>query len=1205
MRLALRTFFAISLTLFVLTSLTFGQGIATGGIGGTVKDKSGAVVSGATVKITNNSTKNVERTVVSGNDGGFSAPELPIGEYRVEVSAKGFSTYTTIVPVTITETTRVNPILEVGTTTTTVEVLGAPTLVNTESAVTGQAVDSKTLTSLPLPVPNFLFLLSLSSGTSSELPDVRAANRGIVDVNVNGQRTSNNNLTLEGINVNDFNLAHFDTVPLPNPHAIEEFKVATSLYDASSGNKGGGAVGLVFKSGTKDWHGEAWWNHRNDAVNANEWFFNHNGLKRQKFLQNVVGVSASGPMPLAGGFWFVNAQGLRASNAVDPNSASTTAIIPIFRTNPDGTTSAALLNPANPANVDLTALNILNLKSNIFGGTFLIPRPGQPGCRANAAGTSLTCTFAKVAPIEDTQYAIVYDKPWRQGKDKISGRWFWDNGNVVKPFGTASTLPFPQTAIQNNRFVKISEVHQFTDRQLNEFNVGFNRYNSSFTPQDLITLAQIGANRPNQAAIPGMYRVNITGLFSLGTGVNDDRGTISNSFYYGDTWSYSRGRHNMKAGVEFTDYQLNRFNRFSSRGDLGFNTFANFVSGTIDTLQSGAGDPQRYFRDRDYAFFYQDDWKALPNLTINLGLRWDIFGYAHDKFLRGIIFDPTLLQSSPAANPFEFPEHSTLPGIVGTKGVGDCGTKKCREYKAFGPRVGFAWDVFGTGKTVIRTGYGIYYQRLSNQNLLQGSLAPPFFVGITTTSPGTTLANPITTVFTPSRVASQFIPSPSIFAGWCLPGSPIPTNPTYGTCVPDLTPGAGDNPNNVPMFVNSAGQRCADRNFGNGLPTSSGVNCAILLANYSTPPPRPHTPYNQQWNLTVQQELGKGWAVEVGYVGAHYVHGLGIYNPFQAQLASTAKPIVVTDNAGRSYSITTNTLANEPLRNLARGISRRSSARIDGDIGTAIYHSGQLTVSHRFSKGLYFQASYTYSKEIDNVSGSQSTDELNATRNGLGGQTNLLGANLLNDQSNPRANRTTGDFDRPHRLIVSYVYDLPVPKNGIWGTQVFQGWSISGITTLQNGLPFSLTDAQGNRAFGLNGNSSPLFTCGSLGQALAPGSIQSRVDGNYFLRNPNGSLACFSNVPPVGPGSDTGFGNMKRNQYRGPTQQNWDFAVTKNFKITERQAFEFRTDFFNIFNHPSFLPPSVVNIRAPATFGTITNTVGPARLIQFGLRYSF
>src|SRR5262249_45924659 len=158
------------------------------------------------------------------------------------------------------------------------------------------------------------------------------AGRSVVDINVNGQRTSNNSVTLEGINVNDFNLAHFDTVPLPNTHDLEEFNVATSLYDASSGNKGGGAVGLVFKTGTKDWHGEVYWQHRNDWLNANEWFFNQSGLRRQKNLQNVGGVSGSGPMPFLGGFWFANYQGLRGRNGVSPSGSSTSVTSPNFPT---------------------------------------------------------------------------------------------------------------------------------------------------------------------------------------------------------------------------------------------------------------------------------------------------------------------------------------------------------------------------------------------------------------------------------------------------------------------------------------------------------------------------------------------------------------------------------------------------------------------------------------------------------------------------------------------------------------------------------------------------------------------------------------------------------------------------------------------------------------------------------------------------------
>src|SRR5262249_50443432 len=498
------------LAILLLAGIAVSQGSQSGGISGSVKDSSGAVIGGATVTITNNATKNVERTLVTATDGLFSATLLPPGEYTVLVKAQGFKAYTGQATVLLNTTSRFDAMLHVGATTEVVEVTSSGVTVNTESAVTGQSIDAQTLRPLPLPVPTFMFLLSLSAGTAGEMPDVRNANRGIVDINVNGQRTSNNSVTLEGINVNDFNLAHFDTVPLPNPHSIEEFNVATSLYDASSGSKGGGALGLVFKSGTKNWHGEAYWQHRNDWLNANDWFTNQVGGPRGKFLQNVLGFSGSGPMPFIGGNWFGNVQGLRARNAVSTASL-TTVNTPIFPTNAEGPTAAPIWSPTTGgAAAAPTAVNILNVKNNYYGGTFLVPRAGQPGCLATSA-TNLKCVFSHVAPVTDTQYVVAYDRPFFNGKSKVSGRWFYDNGDTNAPFGTASTLAFPQVAIQKNRFATISHTREISNRQLNVFRFGFSRFISSFAPQDIVNLSDINATRPNSTTVPGVYQVTITG----------------------------------------------------------------------------------------------------------------------------------------------------------------------------------------------------------------------------------------------------------------------------------------------------------------------------------------------------------------------------------------------------------------------------------------------------------------------------------------------------------------------------------------------------------------------------------------------------------------------------------------------------------------------------------------------------------------------
>src|SRR5215831_7103341 len=267
--------FSLIAVLTLLPALLWGQGGQTGAISGVVTDPSGGAVPNAPVNIVDETTGVSARKLVTGPDGRFVAGLLSPGNYRVEVSAQGFAqSQTRNLQVPINGTTRVDIALQVGTLNQTVEVEANPTVLNTEHATTGQAVDNRTMNTLPLPNPNVLFLLTLSPGTAGEMPDVRSANRGLVDINVNGQRTSNNSVSLNGINVNDFNLAHFDTIPLPNPNTIQDFKVATSLYDASLGSKGGGALSLVLKSGTKDLHAEAYWSHRNDALNANEYFRN-------------------------------------------------------------------------------------------------------------------------------------------------------------------------------------------------------------------------------------------------------------------------------------------------------------------------------------------------------------------------------------------------------------------------------------------------------------------------------------------------------------------------------------------------------------------------------------------------------------------------------------------------------------------------------------------------------------------------------------------------------------------------------------------------------------------------------------------------------------------------------------------------------------------------------------------------------------------
>src|SRR5690242_10304526 len=1138
MRSALRLLSGAILSLLCVTT-AFAQASQTGGITGVVTDTGGALVQGATVDVINESTGKSERTATTTSDGGYSITLLKPGNYRLEITAPNFKkAVVSPVQVRIGETSRQDVTLEAGRIEETVNVEASASLINPSSAVTGQPLGSETLRQLPLASPNFLFLLSLSAGTASEPTDVRSAGRGTADVNVNGGRTTNNSISLEGINVNDFNLAHFDTVPLPNPSTLEEMKVATSLYDASQGSKGGGALGLVIKSGSKDFHWEAYWQHRNDALNANEWFRNANGVgKRARLLQNVFGGSGSGPVPVLNGFWFFNYQGVRARNGLDPLGSALTPTIQNFPVGSNGLTSAALIAPAfglTAAQIDPVAINILNLQSPLYNG-FLVPRSGSSGCRTATSLTgTFTCSFSAVAPITDNQYTISYDRIMRAGKDKISGRWFWDNGAVDKPYGTASTLAFPRTDTQQNRFLSVTETHVFSASKINELRLGFSRFIFANIPTDVINLSDIGATRGNSDQFPGMYQVTIVGLFSFGTGVNDDRGTVSNQYNIVDTFSMTHGKHSFRFGGEAIQYQLNRFNNFAVRGALttgsttsgvanpAFTAFQNFLQGRVTAIQSAFGDPARNFVATDYAAFVQDDFRWSPRLTLNLGLRWEGMSFGHDKLFRAGIYDPSL--AAQGKNPFLIPEKVNLAGFTGTPGVSDCALKSCFDGNNWGPRVGFAWDVKGDQKTVVRGGYGIYYQRLSNQNILQNSLSAPFTVqplSNTTTPASFQLQNPFAGIPAPSIIASAFIPQATFFAGL--------RNVTTG--LPATNP---NDPNVAPIFVNAAGQRCL--NYG-----GTATNCSINLASFTSAPLDAYTPYTQQYNFTVQREIGHGWAAEIGYVGTHYTGGIGIWDPFLANVASPTNPIVVRDMNGVSYTITTNTVNNEELRHEIIGLSRKRGARYSGNIGFADYNSFQATVSRRMSRGLYFQAAYTYSRTIDNVSGSLSTDELNATRNGQGG------ASILNAQNDPFQNKARGDFDRPHRFVVSYAYDLPVPNGDFFNNQFFKGWSVSGIVTYQSGLPFSVTDSTSGGAFGESAGGTASFSglC-NIPQSYTRGST---ADDLAHYLNPT----CFrtSSVVPNGAPGATGFGDVPRNAFRGPFQQNWDFSLIKDIRIKE------------------------------------------------------
>jgi hypothetical protein len=1188
------------------------QGGARGAITGTVKDTTEAVVPGATVKVISQATNVTERTLFTDTDGNFSATLLPVGTYRVEVSMSGFSTtIASDVAVRVAETTTLAIKLKIGQIAETVTVTEAQAPVRLTSPATGETIQNAS--ELPLATRNFLSLLALSTGANSELADTTALGRGQVSINVNGQRPVNNNFELEGINANDFNLPVFDNVPLPNPDTVQEFKTQTSLYDASQGRNGGGNIQVTLKSGGSHLHGNAFEYFRNNVLNANDFFLNRDGQPRPVLRQNQFGFSLGGPIPVAKDFFFfANYQGTRAASAI----ANGTTINSRIPTLPADRSAANLQSiffpnglPPSYTSLDPTALAFLNLPASkcpgFNDGQLCIPSlPGTPGLTARGAVNLSSLTRASVGTFDDNQGTLSIDKQLGTA-NKISGRFFAADFAGVRPFGTgASTLPVGVDFPNTNRFLKLGWTRELSSTMVNDARFGFNRFTFNQLPEEQIMLSDVGAVRGNSAEFPAAYRVNIANAFSLGTGVNDNRGGAFNTFVWADDYSWSRGKHILRFGGEIDRYQLNRYNNFATRGSVTFgNTvaglggpgvpsldgFQNFLLGRITGTQGGSGFTNFYFRAMDAALYVQDDWKVLPRLTLNLGLRWEGLSTAHEKYNYLSNF-AGLGDGQPG--PISIIHPADTPR-VGTPGVSDCTLVNCFDDNNFAPRFGFAWDVLGNHKTSVRGGYGIYYQRVSNQSLLQASGGLPFQQTVSAAALTVTPQNPFPTILPISAF-------------------PLPTDQI------------------VPKLVGFNGST--------GAPIFNSPDGGPLSGFFFFPVRGFKAPYAQQWNLTVEHEIYKGWVAAAGYVGTRGVSLLGPGRPLDpSQFCSAASPCVipsnmaarvvvptgtpgVTQNADGSIAITQSTADNKDARVPAQYLglaNNRGFFQENG--GSSSYHSLQASVSHRYANSLYFQGAYTFSKAIDNGSGSTFQDELN-------------GLAQYGDLFNLRSNRGLSDFDRTHRLMFSYEYELPFAKwahlaNSGWG-KLANGWSILGMTVFQSGTPFiiidssalTLQDTEGNAGpTGASSNYATLAPGASLSNILTTGSTKDRLGAyiNLSAFTVGGNCVNDQNaVVPCGSADSTGYaaiGNVGRNTFRGPFQQNWDMSFIKRTKLTEESNIEFRAEMFNIFNHAAFQSPQA----AGAQFGnygivdiaggdsSILATVNRPRIIQFALKFNF
>jgi hypothetical protein len=1183
-----------------ICAVAIAQGGATGAIQGTVQDTSGASVPGAEVRIIDQATGSAIRTVFTDEQGGFIAPLLSVGNYTIEVRAKGFAAArVTDLGVRVTETTQLKVTLKVGQAEETVEVKSLVEAVETTTAATGESVGSQTIEGLPLPTRNVQQLLTLSAGASTDLTAAGQLGRGDIRMNVNGQREGYNNVQIEGISVSDYNLGELTNTPLPSPDAIEQFKVQTSLYDASQGRNGGGNVNAVLRGGTQDFHGSLFEYFRNDVLNANDFFFNANGQPRPVVKQNIFGGNLGGPIGHAGkdGFFFLNYQGTRQRSGISPGTFILTElpVLPAVRT--ATSLAAAFSSPAvgqcpavtiAPGQIDPVVAKLLSFQSSQFGdsGGFLIPTvAGTPGVTVDPNTCKATVNTGKFAlsrpgQFTDDQFTANWERTFGGGRDVFRERFFFSNfhsllpfgaGNLGSQFGSAispTDLDFPVFLPVHNRFLTLSESHTFSASLINDFRFGWVRIANDTDNQQIVGLTDLGISRPNSNFSTNIYRFELANQ-QIGPTPAANQSAIQNNVSFVDTLGWNVKRHVLRFGGQFDRVFLDKsfpqlvnglavFVPFPGSpatagrpATTGVSDFQNLLMGLPVVTGSGSGVFNHEYRINNFAAFFQDDYKVSNRLTLNLGVRWELDGALSDNLNQIGNLVPS--QALKGQNPWVFPKavnKLNIPGLVGTGSP----TLRDNGYASdWGPRIGFAFDPFGHGTTSIRGGYGIYYEREDNGAEDNLGFTSPFLAGSFGPAPPGSLGNlPAFSILPPAGVISpNFVPQLGTFQGFVINGTNTPTADSTQT------------------------------------PGFSG-NSEFLIALEA--PLHFVSPSAQQWNLTMERELLSGWVLNAGYVGTKGTHLREVSTPIQPFLASPQNPVIIpgvncdgtTTGIKPQCTITQNTVANAPARSRVLGLGPAGMQCFCNDTNS-IYHSLQASLMRRF-RSMYFQAAYTFSKSIDEVS--NDTTAFNT---------------VVNDQTNLKTSRGLSDFDRRHRFTVSYVYALPFfSKERGFKHAALADWSVDGIVTFQSGTSFTIVDSAGGSTYTPIGpdQSTASFAPGANVQtAQTSGSVKDRL-GAYL------NISAFQPAPAVGPDGSTGYGNLGRNIFRGPFEQNWDFSLGKTFSITEKQRINFRSEFFNVWNHTNFRNPSFVDVSGP-NFGAITSTAGTPRIIQFVLRYQF
>ncbi len=1144
-----------------------GQTADTGAIAGSVSDPNGALVPHAGVVIKSEGTGE-KRDLATDGEGNFSVQFLPPDKYDVTVHAAGFEQFIlNALEVQITEVNRVKIQLALSGAREQVAVSATPPLLQSENATLGRAIDHETVVDLPLVDRNFTEILGLTAGTNTNIVDATQLGAGSQEIRTNGARSGDNNFMLNGVDANSYSSNITEVTPfggagiaIPAPDTIQEFKVQTSLYDAQYGRGAGANVDVETRSGTADFHGSVYYFGRNEALDANNFFANATGAPRGEFRRSQPGGTLGGPTPWSKkpAFFFVSYQATKDVNAASlSSSVSSLSLPPIPRGRTPASLGAVFVGQTGAfggvavapdgSNINPVALNLLNAKNP--DGTYVIPSPQTSGSGVN---------YTAVVPghYNEDQFNTNLNVNLR-APDRLSAKFFFSNSSQDVPFFGASVPGFPALHFSKNRNLAIAETHIFSPRAINQFRLGFSRIAGQSVAGGTLTDQDAGINTPNGAQ-EGLPQIGVLGAFELGNSSNDRGDTAGNNFYISDVLSQSRGKHNLRAGTEIFRNQFNHLSN-ETAGFMTLLSFPDFLLGlpggaggngtsfsNIFFSSVVAGDPDVGQRTSAVDLFALDDWKITRSLTINLGVRIEVDGQPSEVEGRVSNF---------------FPQFYIPPPAGGFTAAANSGFVLPSNYSGYAPE-GFPRENPTLLNHPVQTHpeprVGFSWQPISSRNLVLRGGYGIYANRTSIAANGLQLAlNP------PFALSASLNGADNATASLENPYPNLPPNSSF------------------PNFV------------GNMLPGPPFTGNSFLRTPFITDPDFKESTV-QQYDFDLQYQH-KSYVLSIGYAGAKGAHfGVGRDNN-QPLLASPSDPV-----NGLTTNSTVNGAERVPFVGLSPLLYRLESS------GNSNYDSLQATLKKDISHDFQFLAAYTFSKSIDDAG-----DSLGAAIAGTFGLP-IVGELVYNDQNNVAAQRSVSDFDRTQRLVISGAWSVPGPEHATsaFVRKLGNGWSTSGVVTLQSGLPFSIMDSAAGTLFG----PATIFTTGSLtpgatlGNAGRGGSVSSRVNEFFNTKAfvpapyiPDGGL--IDGKYPVS-GGGTVFGSLGRNILRGPDQQDFDIAAIKTTPLTDRVKLIFRWEIFNALNRPNFANPSN-DVSTPSTFGVISALTVNPRIMQYALKLQF